>query len=233
MENQILFVKYLENQPVKIETHYSVDQICPKALSDVADVIGAFQSLPASPLADVFLEHLTLHSVVDGVESVLVGNNPLSSIPAASYSFDNPLIINSERDTITMDKYMVSQLPDAVYINAVTRANTTNGSWNQTIHVFPWSDFEKSVNDWIEANHLQHSERVKKPNFIPRNISDEVQTLQPFIFDNLLEVSSKCFIKQSQFQPIRTIESCVGEPDYSMVRNGEIVAPVEVYVTYG
>ncbi|EGF79386.1 hypothetical protein BATDEDRAFT_89816 [Batrachochytrium dendrobatidis JAM81] len=53
------------------------------------------------------------------------------------------------------------------------------------------------------------------------------QSLQPFILDNLLDVSAKCFIPPSEFKARRQITSCVGEPDHLMTRDGEIVAIVE------
>ncbi|KAJ3235988.1 hypothetical protein HDU77_011872, partial [Chytriomyces hyalinus] len=43
-------------------------------------------------------DELTLHAVVDGVESTLAGNQLLSLISTASCSFDNPLIIKSLND---------------------------------------------------------------------------------------------------------------------------------------
>ena len=54
-----------------------------------------------------------------------------------------------------------------------------------------------------------------------------MQTLQPFILDNLLDVSAKCFIPPTEFKARRQIRGCVGEPDHLMTRNGEIVAVVE------
>ncbi|KAI8822721.1 hypothetical protein BJ741DRAFT_541798, partial [Chytriomyces cf. hyalinus JEL632] len=90
--NEALFVQYQSYQPVKINTHFDAQGVSRgNPLSDVADVIGAYRS--GSLLADTPIELLTLHAVVDGVESILPGNKLLSLIPTASCSFDNPLII--------------------------------------------------------------------------------------------------------------------------------------------
>ena len=104
MENQILFVKYKDNQPVKIETHYSVDQIRPKALSDVADLIAAYR--PGSLLADIPIELLTLHAAGDA-EALRPG---LSLVDVASgHTDDNPLIIKSKNDIVNDDKMDVDK----------------------------------------------------------------------------------------------------------------------------
>ncbi len=95
------------------------------------------------------------------------------------------------------------------------------------MHVFLWSGFKQSVVSWIDDNHPQHSQQLQRPVFVPRIITEEVQTLQPFILDNLLDVSAKCFIPPSEFTTRRQITSYVGEPDHLMIRNGDIVAIVE------
>ncbi|KAK6094986.1 hypothetical protein MT418_8641 [Batrachochytrium dendrobatidis] len=142
--------------------------------------------------------------------------------------YDHPLIIRSLSDTITMDEHMVCSLPEPVYDNPVSRPNTSGRIWKKPTHVFLWSDFKQSVVDWIGANHHQHSQRVQKPVFVSGIIiTEEVQSLQPFIKLNLLNISAKCFIPPSEFKARRQITSCVGEPDHLMTRDGEIVAIVE------
>ncbi|KAI8892838.1 kinase-like domain-containing protein [Globomyces pollinis-pini] len=130
-------------------------------------------------------------------------------------------------DTITLDEYMVWPLPPAVYGRAVSTANSTKSSRHKPTHVFKWVGFKESVVEWIAANHENHSQRVQRPVFIPRVITEEVQTLQPFIQDNLLDISSRCFIPPSEFTARRQIESCRGEPDHLMTRSGNIIALVE------
>jgi hypothetical protein len=109
----------------------------------------------------------------------------------------------------------------------LSRPNTSGSTWKNPKLVFLWSDFKQSVVSWIDGHHQQHSQRVQKPVFVPRVITEEVQSLQPFILDNLLDVSAKCFIPPSEFKARRQITSCVREPDHLMTRNGEFVAIVK------
>jgi hypothetical protein len=165
-------------------------------------------------------------STVDEDDTVLDPGCPLSAL---SFEFNsrNPLIIRSVHDTITMDEYMAWPLPQPVYENPVSRPNTSGSTWNKPFHVFLWADFKQKVVTWIDSNHQQHSQRVDRPVFVPRVITEEVQSLQPFILDNLLDISAKCFIPPSQFKARRQITACIGEPDHLMTRDGKIVAVVE------
>ncbi|KAI8820595.1 hypothetical protein BJ741DRAFT_557502 [Chytriomyces cf. hyalinus JEL632] len=98
-ENEVVFVQYQSYQPVKINTHFDAQGVSRgNPLSDVADVIGAVKQALAPRFDATPLDELTLHAVVDGVESILPGNMLLSLIPTASCSFDNPLIIKSHKD---------------------------------------------------------------------------------------------------------------------------------------
>ncbi|KAJ3381077.1 hypothetical protein HDU80_001932, partial [Chytriomyces hyalinus] len=91
--NQVFWVKYQTNQPVKIRTHQFINATgqWAQTLFNVADMIGAF----FRGVSPAELGQYKLHAVVDGVESTLPGNQLLSLIPTASCSFDNPLIIKS------------------------------------------------------------------------------------------------------------------------------------------
>ncbi|EGF79833.1 hypothetical protein BATDEDRAFT_89352 [Batrachochytrium dendrobatidis JAM81] len=224
MENKAFYIKYLDYQPVKIETHFNGELERRRPLTDIGGLVVAFQALPNSPLASTFVDELTLH-LPDG--PAIPGNTLLIDIQQPTGSYDHPLIIRSLSDTITMDEHMVCSLPKPVYDNPVSRPNISGRIWKKPTHVFLWSDFKQSVVDWIGANHHLHSQRVQKPVFVPRVITEEVQSLQPFILDNLLNISAKCFIPPSEFKARRQITSCVGEPDHLMTRNGEIVAIVE------
>ncbi|KAJ8330818.1 hypothetical protein O5D80_000844 [Batrachochytrium dendrobatidis] len=227
MENERFYIKYLDYQPVKIETHFNGELERRRPLTDVADLVAAIVVEPTRRLAGIPEDYgpLTLHSAVD--EPAIPGNTLLTSIQQPTGSYDHPLIIRSLSDTITMDEHMVCSLPEPVYDNPVSRPNTSGRIWKKPTHVFLWSDFKQSVVDWIGANHHQHSQRVQKPVFVPGIIiTEEVQSLQPFIKLNLLNISAKCFIP-SEFKARRQITSCVGEPDHLMTRDGEIVAIVE------
>ncbi|OAJ32792.1 hypothetical protein BDEG_28672 [Batrachochytrium dendrobatidis JEL423] len=224
MENERFYIKYLDYQPVEIETHFNGELERKRPLDSVSKLITAYK--PGSLLADTPIELLTIHYVVNGVETNYNSWDPISAL-GTNGSYDHPLIIRSLRDTITMDEHMICSLPEPVYDNPVSRPNTSGRIWKKPTHVFLWSDFKQSVVDWIGANHHQHSQRVQRPVFVPRVITEEVQSLQPFILDNLLDVSAKCFIPPSEFKARRQITSCVGEPDHLMTRNGEVVAIVE------
>jgi hypothetical protein len=70
MENKALYIKYLDNQPVKVETHYNGEQERRRPLTDVGDLVAGTRRLTVAffPAADpVTLGQYTLHSVVDGV----------------------------------------------------------------------------------------------------------------------------------------------------------------------
>ncbi|TPX49701.1 hypothetical protein CcCBS67573_g10145 [Chytriomyces confervae] len=98
--NQVFWVQYQTNEPVKIETQYAGEQKRRNSLSVVADMIGAAAIGATRRLLGLPKQFgpLTLHAVADGVESNLPGNQLLSLIPTASCSFDNPLIIKSKSD---------------------------------------------------------------------------------------------------------------------------------------
>ncbi|TPX60655.1 hypothetical protein CcCBS67573_g08978 [Chytriomyces confervae] len=91
--NQVFWVKYQTNQPVKIRTHQFINATgqWAQTLFNVADMIGAF----FRGVSPAELGQYKLHAVVNGVESTLPGNQQLSLIPTTSCSFDNPLIIKS------------------------------------------------------------------------------------------------------------------------------------------
>ncbi|EGF78959.1 hypothetical protein BATDEDRAFT_90344 [Batrachochytrium dendrobatidis JAM81] len=226
MENERFYIKYLDYQPVEIETHFNGELERRRPLTDVGGLVAAIVVEPTRRLAGIPEDYgpLTLH-LPDG--PAIPGNTLLTSIQQPTGSYDHPLIIRSLRDTITMDEHMICSLPEPVYDNPVSRPNISGRIWKKPAHVFLWSDFKQSVVDWIGANHHQHSQRVQRPVFVPRVITEEVQSLQPFILDNLLNISAKCFIPPSEFKARRQITSCVGEPDHLMTRDGEIVAIVE------
>ncbi|KAJ1502929.1 hypothetical protein HMI55_007376 [Coelomomyces lativittatus] len=94
MANTAFYIRYKDNQPVKIETHYAGENKRRRPLTDVADLIGTF--FPSVAPAD--LGSYSLHSVVDGVESTALCPG-LSLIDLAiRHTSDNPLIIKSQND---------------------------------------------------------------------------------------------------------------------------------------
>jgi hypothetical protein len=61
MENKKFYIKYLTNQPIKVETHHIGEQDRRRPLTDVGDLIGAFQARPGSLLANTDSGLITLH----------------------------------------------------------------------------------------------------------------------------------------------------------------------------
>ncbi|EGF82601.1 hypothetical protein BATDEDRAFT_86546 [Batrachochytrium dendrobatidis JAM81] len=93
MENERFYIKYLDYQPVEIETHFNGELERKRPLDSVSKLIAAFQALPNSPLASAFVGDLTIHFVVDG--PAIPGNTLLTSIQHPVGFYDQPLVIKS------------------------------------------------------------------------------------------------------------------------------------------
>jgi len=102
MENKEFYIKYEDNQAVKVSTHIDAQRVRRDfPLEDVADLIAAFQSLPGCPLATVFAGDITLHNVVDRVEkSALEPDSPLSAITTGTTA-KTALVIKSKNHVDT------------------------------------------------------------------------------------------------------------------------------------
>ena len=61
MENKQFYIKYLTNGPVKVETHYIGEKDRRRPLTDVGDLVAAFQARPGSLLANTDSGLITLH----------------------------------------------------------------------------------------------------------------------------------------------------------------------------
>ncbi|KAI8820036.1 hypothetical protein BJ741DRAFT_639584 [Chytriomyces cf. hyalinus JEL632] len=113
----VLYVQYQRNQPVKIKTHFDGQGAKREdPLSDVADVIGAVQALPASPFAGVYPGDITLHAVVDGDEGpALEPDLPLSTL-STGLTARTALVIKSKSvpaPTVTQKQKKTLILPQA------------------------------------------------------------------------------------------------------------------------
>ena len=95
--NRLIYIRYGDNQPVKVETHFVGEHERRRPLLDVADLIGAFQSLPGCPLATVFAGDITLHEVVNGVESEALRPGRALSDVKGGMTDNDPLIIKSKK----------------------------------------------------------------------------------------------------------------------------------------
>jgi len=73
MNNIEFFIKYLNNQPVSIDTAYNFNgEKRGRPLTNVSHLVAAFQALPNSPLASAFAGDLTLHLPDGAGRSALV-----------------------------------------------------------------------------------------------------------------------------------------------------------------
>jgi hypothetical protein len=240
------FVRYLDSIPIKVDTHINEQRTRREfPLEDVADLIGVFQARLGSLLANTDSGLITIHlpantsrsesglqdSSFISQDSFSTSIHPslrLCSLGGLGSNYNHPLLIKSLNDSITMNEYLAYTLPSPVYIGSVSRPNSCGNNSIMPANVTRWAEFESSVNTWIQSQTSQHSHRVKRPFFVPRLISAEVPTLQPFIMDNMLTVASKCFSPPSDFVSRRVAFDCIAEPDFVMTRHGEIVAIVEV-----
>ena len=109
MENKAFYIKYLTNQPVKVETHIDTQRALRDfPLTDVGDLISAYR--PNSLLANTPLELLTLHLPEDAARSALSEEFfasadktnttldpgcPLSTLGSLGTKSKEPLIIKS------------------------------------------------------------------------------------------------------------------------------------------
>ncbi|TPX40250.1 hypothetical protein CcCBS67573_g10635, partial [Chytriomyces confervae] len=108
--NQVFWVQYQTNQPVKIETHYVGERERRRPLSDVADVIGAATLGTTRRLIGLPKDFgpLTLHAVVDGVEGpALEPDLPLSAL-SSGLTAKTALVIKSKSDMHVHDSSRTS-----------------------------------------------------------------------------------------------------------------------------
>ena len=117
MSNQTFYIKYLYNQPVKVESHTDTRKARREyPLTDVSDLVVAFQSRPGSLLANTDSGLITLH-LPDGVSrsdsrldkeyfdnvdetdetvTTLDPGCPLSSLGSLGSKSKQPLVIKSK-----------------------------------------------------------------------------------------------------------------------------------------
>ncbi|KAJ1512194.1 hypothetical protein HMI56_004383 [Coelomomyces lativittatus] len=98
MENKQFYIKYLTNQPIKVETHYIGEQDRRRPLSEVGDLVAACKLAIPSKLGTIDIDELTLHSIVNGVETNYNSWDPLTVLGENGRLGTNPLIIQSKND---------------------------------------------------------------------------------------------------------------------------------------
>ncbi|KAL5037071.1 hypothetical protein RTP6_004554 [Batrachochytrium dendrobatidis] len=93
MENQEFYIRYLDNQPVKIDIHVNNERTAlrPFPLLTVSHLIAAYKIATIPLLDNLSLAQLTLHNALDG--PVIPGNRLLTSIQYPLGTYEQPLII--------------------------------------------------------------------------------------------------------------------------------------------
>jgi len=110
-DNRTFWVKYREYRPVKIKTQFIVDKTGRvEYLSDVADLIEAYQSRRGSSLANVDSGLISVH--IGNNNDLIIGNISEPALPGstllnsltAGITEDTPLIIKANVDDMEVDK---------------------------------------------------------------------------------------------------------------------------------
>ncbi|ORY47648.1 hypothetical protein BCR33DRAFT_75912 [Rhizoclosmatium globosum] len=119
MTNQILFIKYLDNQPVPIETHYTGELERRRPLSDVYDVIYAVKQALASYFAATPINKLSLHAAIDGVESPALESDLLLSDLSVGRTAKTALIIKANLRFALADDFIATSSAEEVEDSSV------------------------------------------------------------------------------------------------------------------
>ena len=215
------WIKYQSQKSVLIDISYGKGPEGVLGLNTIDELISAYKALPGSPFKNTPTDQLSLHYTADS--EAIPRNTFLPTIQDIRPfgSFRLPFFIKSLNDSIPMHEFM--QFPN---LNYGTVANPTTETPFKHRHIKAWTEFNSLVIDWIQANQQQHSKRIDKPEFRKFYPIEDKETLKQFIFDNLLMISTKCFIPDSTFR--RSVETLFGEPDQIMVRDDSIVAVIEL-----
>jgi hypothetical protein len=140
MEPKSFYIKYLTNQPVKVESHYIGDLDRKRPLSDVGDLVAAYKS-NVVPLLDHFsIAQLTLHlpngvarsaladecfATVDEADTTLRTGLALTRLNDFGFDDIHPLIIKSN------DSGLGTYLSYSSRLYARTADNSKNGKFSK------------------------------------------------------------------------------------------------------
>ena len=89
-ENKSFWIKYLENNPVEIETHYLNDQERKRPLKNVGHLISAYKVATLPRFENVPVDDLSLYLDGNTLEALRPGKPLADLLPTTD---DNPLII--------------------------------------------------------------------------------------------------------------------------------------------
>lgn len=98
--DKLFYVKYLDYQPIKVETHFIGEQNRKRPLCDVCDLIAAYKTAVAPLLGETSLVQLTLH--VNEHSEALEPDQSLSAI-ASGATAKTALIIKSMKDSVRQE----------------------------------------------------------------------------------------------------------------------------------
>eukprot|EP00842_Homolaphlyctis_polyrhiza_P001903 jgi/Hompol1/2713/HPOL_006138-RA len=116
METTEIYIKYLDNQPVPIDTAYGRGPQGALPLLTVAHLIAAFQALPNSPLALTFAGDITLHAIDNVAETSYNSWDSLAVLGVHGKAGTDPLIIKSKND-MEVDKSPTASTSSRASIN--------------------------------------------------------------------------------------------------------------------
>ncbi|KAJ8330724.1 hypothetical protein O5D80_001235 [Batrachochytrium dendrobatidis] len=124
MENKIFYIQYLDNQSVKIKTHFDGELERRTPIDSVLKLIAAYKTA-TTPLFDAIpVDELTLHYVVNG--PAIAWNEPLASIQHPVGCYNQPLIIKS-RSGVNVVKF---SNPNQIPMGAIDLLEWLSGSNN-------------------------------------------------------------------------------------------------------
>jgi hypothetical protein len=126
---------------------------------------------------------------------------------------------------VKISTHLATPLRPAKYHNPPSNSNTSDHVI-APVRLCKWDNFKPDVNSWLSEQSLDTE--IEEPPFIPRTISRVMNTLHPFINDNLLKYVRPCLDPSAEFGDYMFIPDVVGQPDFIIVRNGKLVSVIEV-----
>ncbi|OAJ39490.1 hypothetical protein BDEG_23329 [Batrachochytrium dendrobatidis JEL423] len=124
MENKVFYIKYLDNQSVKIKTHFDGELERKTPIYSVLKLIAAYKTATTPLLDAIPVDELTLHYVVNG--PAIAWNEPLASIQHPVGFYGHSLIIKS-RSGVNVVKF---SNPNQIPMSAIDLLEWLSGSNN-------------------------------------------------------------------------------------------------------
>ena len=215
-ENREFYVKYLDNQAVKIETHFNREQERPRSLKDVGDLIGAVKQALAPLLNDTSIAELTLHlpegaakdslgedcfASVDETDTTLRPGLALARLNGLGLDDRSPLVIKSRNDNASQNRLLIAEQRITLhqYLQTIPPLPTYSHNLPGPTSTIPpnvrhpqlilyWESFQQEVLQYVRTEIESVTELVLPPVFemLDEVIKNEVPALQMFISRNYL-----------------------------------------------